>query len=65
MDRRFICYLTVNGEKTLKAEREKILNDKLPKLRREGGSLIERQQWLKRVLYLNRLLNYNSNPQCR
>jgi len=41
------------------------LKAKLPQLRESGSSPKERIDLLRRVLYLNQLLNYNCNPESK
>jgi hypothetical protein len=69
-DRRFKSWLTAEGVRKLREERDSILGKRLPQLR--CGDLEdvlsterERHQLIRRVLYLNQLLNYNSNPLTR
>ncbi len=70
MDKRYTCWLTQIGVEKLTEERDTILNVRLPKLR--AGTLTEvmktekqRHHLIRRVLYLNRLLNFNGNPATR
>lgn len=68
--KRFKSWLTAEGVKALTTERNNILNVKLPALR--AGTLSEvlasepdRRNLIMRVIYLNRMLNYNGNPETR
>ncbi|EJW16919.1 hypothetical protein M5X00_17640 [Paenibacillus alvei] len=64
MDRRYKSWLTPEGAKRIAQERDHILKVALPQLRESGANPKERIDLLRRVLYLNQLLNYNGNPKC-
>ncbi|TQR46736.1 hypothetical protein [Paenibacillus popilliae] len=65
MDRRYRSWLTPEGAEKIAKEGDHILKAKLPQLRESGSSPKERIDLLRRVLYLNQLLNYNGNPESK
>lgn len=69
-DRRWLTWLTPQGVRLLTAERDKILNVKLPAVRQGTSSeVLGRERairlLLRRVLQLNQSLHYNGNPATR